>query len=78
MKNLFWIAGLALFAQLANAESQATPYEYGDHLDIAKVISLDVPNGGCQAVEATMTYLDSNGQTQVMSYLRQGADCHDY
>jgi len=78
MKNLFWIAGLALFDQLADAESRAVPYQYGDHLDIAKVVSLEYPFGGCEIVEATMIYLDSAGETHVMSYLRQGADCHDY
>lgn len=78
MKNLSWIAGLALFAPLANADSQAVPYQYGDRLDIAKVVSVKVPSGGCDVVEATMTYLDSTGETHVMSYLRQGADCHDY
>jgi len=78
MKKLFWIAGLSLVAQLANAESQAVPYQYGDHLDIAKVVSLDVPAGGCEVVEATMTYLDSKGETHSVSYLRQGTDCHDY
>ncbi|WP_313309485.1 DUF2790 domain-containing protein [Stutzerimonas nitrititolerans] len=78
MKNLFWIAGLSLVAQLANAESQAVPYQYGDHLDIAKVVSLDVPAGGCEVVEATMIYLDSKGETHSVSYLRQGTDCHDY
>lgn len=78
MKSLFWIAGLALFAQLANAEPQAEQYQYGDRLDIAKVVSVEIPSGGCEVVEATMTYLDSTGETHVLSYLRQGADCHDY
>ncbi|MGY8820242.1 MAG: DUF2790 domain-containing protein [Pseudomonadales bacterium] len=78
MKNLFWIAGISLFAQIANAAPQAEPYHYGDVLDVAKVISVDVPNGGCSVVEAKMTYLDSKGETHVMSYLRQGADCHDF
>ncbi|MBC8649246.1 DUF2790 domain-containing protein [Pseudomonas sp. MTM4] len=78
MKKLIWIASLSLFAQLATAAPQATPYHYGDDLDIAKVISVNVPNGGCSVVEATMTYLDSRGETHVMTYLRQGADCNDY
>ncbi|MFV0456740.1 MAG: DUF2790 domain-containing protein [Pseudomonas sp.] len=78
MKNLIWIVGLSLAAQLANAESQAVPYQYGDHLDIAKVVSLDVPTGGCEVVEATMTYLNSKGETHSVSYLRQGTDCDDH
>lgn len=78
MKHLVWIAGLSLLAQLAAAAPQPTPYHYGDDLDIAKVVSIEVPNGGCSVVEAKMTYLDSQGETHVMSYLRQGADCSDY
>jgi len=78
MKHLVWIAGLSLFAQLAVAAPQPTPYHYGDDLDVAKVISMEVPNGGCSVVEATMTYLDSKGETHTMSYLRQGADCIDH
>ncbi len=78
MKNFIWLASLAIAAPLANAEPQGSTYEYGDQLDIAKVVSLDVPTGGCNVVEATMTYLDSNGETHAMRYLRQGADCHDY
>jgi len=78
MKKFFWIAGLVIAAPLAIAEPQASAYQYGDQLDIAKVVSLSIPTGGCEVVEATMTYLDSKGETHVMSYLRQGADCHDF
>lgn len=78
MKNLLWIAGFSLAAQWAQAAPEPTPYHYGDDLDIAKVISIEVPKGGCAVVEARMTYLDSNGKTHVMSYRRQGADCDDY
>lgn len=78
MKNLFWIAGFALFAQLANAAPQPVPYHYGDKLDIAEIVSMEVPNGGCEVVEAKMTYLDSKGETHVMSYMRQGLDCNDH
>lgn len=78
MKNLIWLAGLVIAAPLANAEPQEATYQYGDNPDIAKVVSLDVPAGGCEVVEATMTYLDSKGETQVMRYQRQGADCHDF
>ncbi|MGK9063678.1 DUF2790 domain-containing protein [Stutzerimonas chloritidismutans] len=78
MKNLFWIAGLSLLAQLAQAEPQVEPYHYGDKLDVAKLVSMDVPHGGCEIVTATMTYLDSQGEVHKVSYLRQGPDCHDH
>lgn len=78
MRNLVWFAGLSVLAQVASAAPQETSYTYGDDLDIAKVVSLDVPNGGCEVVNAKMTYLDSQGESHVMSYLRQGADCSDH
>lgn len=77
MKKSAWIIGVACVAQLANAADQSFQYHYGDQLDIAKVISVDVPAGSCAVVEAEMTYLDSKGETKVMKYLRQGADCND-
>lgn len=78
MKNLIWFAGLSVLAQVANAAPQATPYHYGDKLDVAKVVSMEVPDGGCEVVEAKMTYLDSKGESHVMTYLRQGANCSDH
>ncbi len=77
MKHLLWIAGLSLCAQLASAAPQPTTYQYGDSLDIAKVISMEVPSG-CAVGEAKMTYVDSNGETHVLKYLRQGEDCYDH
>ena len=78
MNKLLWIASMAIVVPLASAEPQATPYHYGQDLDIARVVSVEVPAAGCEIVEATMTYLDSHGETRMVSYLRQGADCHDY
>ena len=78
MKKLLCIASLALCAPLANAETAAVAYQYGDELDIAEVVSLEVPAGGCEIVEAKMTYVDSQGETHVTSYLRQGPDCHNF
>jgi len=78
MEKILWIAGLVIAAPLASAEPQLSDYQYGDQLDIAKVLSLTIPVGGCEVVEATMTYLDSKGETRVMRYLRQGSGCHDF
>ncbi|WP_444816991.1 DUF2790 domain-containing protein [Stutzerimonas frequens] len=78
MNKLIWIAGLALSAQLAYAADEAKPYKYGDTLDIAEVISIDVPAGGCEVVTARMTYVDSKGETHETTYLRQGPVCHDF
>jgi len=55
VKRLIWIAALAFSAQLAHAADEPKPYQYGDKLDIAKVVSMDVPAGGCEIVQARMT-----------------------
>ncbi|GEM_PF-74648 len=78
VNKLIWIAGLALSAQLAYAADEPKAYQYGDKLDIAKVISLDVPAGGCEVVTARMIYVDSKGETHETTYLRQGPNCHDF
>lgn len=78
VNKLIWIAGLALSAQLAYAADEPKAYQYGDKLDIAKVISMEVPAGGCEVVTARMTYVDSKGETHETTYLRQGPDCHDF
>jgi hypothetical protein len=78
VNKLIWIAGLVLSAQLAYAADEPKAYQYGDKLDIAKVISLDVPAGGCEVVTARMIYVDSKGETHETTYLRQGPNCHDF
>ncbi len=78
MNKLIGIVALALCAQWAHAANEPTAYRYGDRLDIAKVVSLEVPAGGCDVVEAKMTYVDSNGETHETTYLRQGADCSNF
>jgi hypothetical protein len=75
--NLIWIAGLALSAQWAHADEPKS-YQYGDKLDIAKVVSMEVPAGGCEIVQARMIYVDSKGETHETTYLRQGPDCIDH
>ncbi|MGE4407522.1 DUF2790 domain-containing protein [Pseudomonas sp.] len=78
MNKLIWIASLALCAQWASAADEPIPYRYGDRLDIAQVVSLEVPAGGCEVVEAKLTYVDSNGETRETTYLRQGTDCSNF
>jgi hypothetical protein len=44
-------------------------YKYGDKLDVAKVLSMSkIPDNLCEAVPATMTYLDSKGVQHTMEY----------
>lgn len=74
--SLFAIVSLGAVA--ANAQENVTPhaYMYGDHLDIAKVVSVsEAPSSGCGVVNARMAYLDSAGKSKVLDYLTVGQGC---
>ena len=46
------------------------------HLDVAQVVSIDEPHPlTCELVEAKMTYVDSQGQTRAVSYIKQSDAC---
>ncbi|MDH1262736.1 DUF2790 domain-containing protein [Pseudomonas sp. GD03944] len=67
------LAALALagsmgaFAQ--NTDSATTTYRYGMNLDISKVISIEEPSSAtCEVVESTMTYLNSAGEVNAVTY----------
>ena len=69
---------LSLGAVAANAQDTVKPqaYMYGDHLDIAKVLSVKQGAGsGCGVVESRMTYLDSTGAIQALDYSSVGQNC---
>ncbi|USV23288.1 DUF2790 domain-containing protein [Pseudomonas aeruginosa] len=45
-------------------------------LDVARVLSVDeAPSDTCQVVRATLVYLDSHGERQVLHYLKQARAC---
>ncbi len=73
MNAKYWLVGVALVAQWAVADD-GQQYHYGQALDVAKVISIEAPQG-CEVGEATMVYEDSQGQTHTLVYLRQGENC---
>lgn len=65
------IASLTFGASFGAFAQTASSYQYGDHLDIAKVIAVDAPaNASGHASTATLTYRDSDGKLQKVSYLR--------
>lgn len=63
------ISSAAFAAPAVSTQSQPEPYKYGDKLDIVKVVALSkIPNDVCEAVPATMTYVDSKGVQHTMEY----------
>ncbi len=73
MQIKYWLASLAFVTQCALAEG-VSEYTYDQVLDVAKVISIEEPQG-CKVGQATMVYEDSQGETHTVSYLRQGEGC---
>jgi hypothetical protein len=50
-------------------------YQYGDTLDIAKVIEVDTPPDVCAVVKTHMLYLDSKGAKHNLEYNIMGNGC---
>ncbi|MCP1446348.1 hypothetical protein J3D54_005480 [Pseudomonas sp. GGS8] len=73
-------AALNICTLSARAEADVTPqtYTYGTHLDIQKVLSMKQDaTPSCGIVNARMTYLDSQGKTQVLDYRKFSDDCSE-
>ncbi|MHC8407035.1 MULTISPECIES: DUF2790 domain-containing protein [unclassified Pseudomonas] len=69
---------LSVSAVAANAQNEVKPaaYMYGDHLDIAKVLSIkEASASGCGIVQTRLTYLDSAGATQAFDYGSYSQSC---
>ncbi|MFJ3484742.1 DUF2790 domain-containing protein [Pseudomonas sp. NPDC090202] len=64
------IAALSLTGFAAHADDAApvTHYQYGTHLDIAKVISQSGPDEFLDVAPVTLVYLDSAGVRHVLQY----------
>ncbi|MCY1174745.1 hypothetical protein D9M68_333010 [compost metagenome] len=70
------LALLASGSAFAAKSADAVPYSYGMPLDVARVISIDEPNSlTCETVQATMTYVDSQGKEKSVTYLKESSAC---
>lgn len=82
MKALFALilGGLCNLAMAADVEQQVEQapveqYNYNQHLDIARVISMSEVPDVCEVVPARMTYEDSQGNKHVLEYRVMGNGC---
>ncbi len=67
----FAIATLTLGVSVGAFAQTATQYHYGMDLDIDKVVSVEAtPTTSGQNSIATLTYRDSHGKEQKVSYIR--------
>lgn len=72
------LAVIALSGSPLFAEEQSAPpeYEYGMPLDVAQVVRIDEPRSQvCEVVRAKMTYVDTQGVTQRISFLKLAEAC---
>ncbi len=73
---LFAALNICTLSARAEASANQQTYTYGTHLDIRKVLSITEDAGPtCGVVGAQMTYLDSNGITQVLNYQKVSDAC---
>ncbi|WP_446000185.1 DUF2855 family protein [Pseudomonas aeruginosa] len=71
-----YLCCVALLLVPAIAGAATADYVYGMPLDVARVLSVDeAPSDTCQVVRATLVYLDSHGERQVLHYLKQARAC---
>ncbi|MGE7955041.1 DUF2790 domain-containing protein [Pseudomonas sp. NPDC089530] len=76
--GLFAALNIATLPAHAESNVQAQTYSYGTHLDIQKVLSMTEDAGpACGVVNARMTYLDSEGRTQILDYRKFANNCND-
>ncbi|MDH4566227.1 DUF2790 domain-containing protein [Pseudomonas sp. BN414] len=84
MKTLVVALSLSLASTVTLAASTenappVTQYEYGVHLDIARVLEMTDLSTFCGIGPARMTYEDSQMQTKTLEYLVWGTGCkNDY
>ncbi|MBA1205032.1 DUF2790 domain-containing protein [Pseudomonas capeferrum] len=67
----------AMAAEVAQDAEQipVEQYSYSQHLDIARVISMEEVPDVCEVVPAHMTYEDSKGQKHTLEYRVMGNGC---
>lgn len=76
LASLFAVFSLGAVAANAQDAVKVHQYMYGDHLDIAKVVSIsDSASSQCGVVNSRLTYLDSAGQTQAFDYRSINQGC---
>jgi hypothetical protein len=74
--SLLFAGVLSSSALLAEENVEAKPYAYGMRLDIAKVIRIDEPQPlRCELVRARMTYLNSKGEREAITFLKHAEVC---
>lgn len=81
IRNLSIISTMTVIALsasplLADERAEVPSYQYGTQLHIAKVIRVEEPAPPtCEIVRATMTFVNTQGATEQVSFLKQAEAC---
>ncbi|MHC8286181.1 DUF2790 domain-containing protein [Pseudomonas sp. XS1P51] len=76
-------AAFAVAALIGNAQADtpnvtAQPYHYGMPIDVVKVIAIEEPHpADCEIVKAKLTYLNSAGVVQAITYAKLDQACEE-
>lgn len=74
--GLLAITVLGSSSLLADERSEKQAYTYDARLDIAKVVRIEEPPRQiCEVVQATMTYVNTQGMTKTLSFLKLADVC---
>ncbi|SEJ81377.1 DUF2790 domain-containing protein [Pseudomonas sp. NFR16] len=76
LASLFALLTLGTAGAQAQDVVKAHTYMYGEHLDIAKVLSVNEASPSvCGIVKSRLTYLDSAGAAHAVDYRSINQDC---
>jgi len=74
--SLMTVTAMSALPLLAQEQADVPAYQYGMQLAIAKVIRIDEPAPPtCEIVRAKMTFVNTQGATEQVSFLKQAKAC---
>lgn len=74
--SMMTVTALSASSLLAHERDVVPAYQYGTQLDVARVIRIEEPAPRtCEIVRAKMTFVNTQGATEQVSFLKQAAAC---
>lgn len=74
--SVMTVTALSASPLLANEQPEVPAYRYGTKLNIGRVIRIEEPAPpACEIVRAKMTFVNTQGATEQVSFLKQAEAC---
>jgi hypothetical protein len=74
--SIMTVTALSASPLLADEQAEVPAYQYGTQLDVARVIRIEEPAPPtCEIVRAKMTFVNTQGATEQVSFLKQAEAC---